>query len=159
MNINRILQPKSYRVKQIGKTPRNTSGNTCNITTTSACNQSFQVGYNNQVNNLMEGTSNGSNQWTNRNRYRSGSNKLNQKNQESVIAGSDVKSLKNPKITIQVNNAEDIHKPYVDRGAMTIQTTKTVSGPREIQISSTKSKESKNFLLLNMNIKNSVTPT
>jgi hypothetical protein len=84
---------------------------------------------------------------------------MNQKNQESVITSSDVKSLKDPRITIQVNNAAEIHKPYVDREAMTILTTKTAQGPREIQISSTKSKESKNFVLLNMNIKNAVTPT
>lgn len=81
---------------------------------------------------------------------------MNQKKDESVVS-SDIKSLKNPKITIQVNNAVDIHKPYVDRDVM--WTSKTTIGSKEIQISSTKSREGRNFVFLNRKVKNSVTPT
>ena len=38
-------------------------------------------------------------------------------------------------------------------------TTKTALGTREIQISSTKSRDNKNFVLLNMHIKNAITPS
>jgi len=77
-----------------GPTPRNASGKsaglvshvTGNFTTTSQCNQSFQFGFNTQINNTLvsatsqgRGGSSGSNPRA-KIRYRSGSNKnINQK--------------------------------------------------------------------------------
>ena len=74
-----------------------------------------------------------------------------QKN-EGTSGGSNVKSLKNPRITINVNNATDIKEPYVNREVMT---TKTALGTRDIQISSTKSRDNKNFVV---QLKSAITP-
>ena len=77
--------------------------------------------------------------------------KNNKKDESTTSGGSNIKGLKNPRITINVNNATD-NPPYVNREVMT---TKTALGTREIQISSTKSRDTKNFM---MQMKSTITP-
>lgn len=87
--------------------------------------------------------SNGSNSRTTRNRFRSGSNKVNNNKKEdsATSRGSNIISLKNPKITINVNNASD-NPSHVIRGVMT---TKTALEMKEIQIFPTKSRDNRNL--------------
>lgn len=77
---------------------------------------------------------------------------MNQKKEENVSGGSNGKFLKNPRITINVNNTNDINEPYANRDA---QTTKTALGTRNMQVSSTKSRDNKNFVV---QLKQTITP-
>jgi hypothetical protein len=146
-----------------GLTPRQTSDNQNlagtaenNATNTSACNQSFQFGYNHHVNQVMmsgngkqnRGGSNTSSTNQPKGRFRSGSNK-------ATIQGKTKEGQVNQKkITINTNNAQIyMEQQATKKGSLT---TKATFDAKSLNLKSAKNKQDTNPV--HINFKSSVTP-